>query len=192
MSTALPRGPCSQCYPELTIMTKQLTSAAAALILLASPVFSLAAIQSSPTACPVLARTLARGARGADVTALQQFLIAQGLLSSDSATGYFGPRTQTAVQKFQASQAVVSSGTPSTTGYGLVGKKTRAAIGLACTHTNYSMNSASSSAPKAAPPSSLQPECPLVALPIGKSCSGSWKEVKDTKGCTASWQCAGQ
>ncbi|HEY4517143.1 MAG TPA: peptidoglycan-binding domain-containing protein [Candidatus Paceibacterota bacterium] len=173
-------------------MVKKICSGATALLFLASPSFSLAAIQSFPSACPTLARTLARGARGADVSALQTFLIARGLLASDSATGFFGALTQTAVQKFQASQAIVSSGTPASTGYGLVGKKTRAAIGLACTHTNYSMNSASSSAPKAAPPSSLQPECPLVALPIGKSCSGSWKEVKDTKGCTASWQCVAQ
>jgi len=171
-------------------MIKQLTSAAAALILLTSPVLALAAVQTTPTACPVLARTLARGARGADVSALQTFLIAQGLLASGSATGFFGALTQGAVQKFQASQNIVSSGPPASTGYGSVGKKTRAAIGLACTHTNYSTNTASSSAPKAAPPSSLQPNCPLVALPIGKSCTGSWKEVKDTKGCTASWQCA--
>lgn len=32
----------------------------------------------------------------------------------------------------------------------------------------------------------------LVALPTGKTCTGRWKEVKDAKGCTASWECAGQ
>ena len=177
-------------------MRKNSTVAALALLLLASPAFALAA----PTSCPTLARTLARGARGADVSSLQTFLIAQNLLSGDSATGfdgltpsgYFGNLTQTAVQKFQASQSIVSSGTPASTGYGQVGAKTRAAIAQACTHTNASTTTSAPAAPKSAPASSLQPQCPLVALPIGKSCTGSWKEVKDAKGCTASWKCAGQ
>jgi len=164
-------------------MIKQFVSSAVALVLLVSPTFVFATTQAS---CPALARTLARGARGADVTALQTFLITQGLLTSGSATGYFGPLTQTAVQRFQASQNVVSSGTPATTGYGQVGVKTRAAIGLACTHTNSSTNAAS----KVAPPSSLQPACPLVALPTSKACTGQWKEVKDSAGCTAAWKCA--
>ena len=156
---------------------------------------STATTPMSSASCPTLARTLARSATGSDVTALQKFLIARGLLTSDSATGFFGALTEAAVQKFQASKTIVSSGTPATTGYGLVGAKTRAAIGLACTHTNSSANSstnapAPSSAPKSAPASSLQPQCPLASLPIGKSCAGQWKEVKDTKGCTASWECA--
>ncbi len=167
-------------------MIKKLISAATVLILLTSPVFAFAATSSS---CPTLARTLALRTRGIDVSALQQFLVAQGLLSSDSATGYFGSLTQAAVQKFQASQGLASSGTPSTTGYGLVGARTRAAIGLACTHTNASPNVPSNGIPKTAPASSLQPQCPLVALPIGKACTGQWKEVKDSQGCTASWQC---
>ena len=170
-------------------MRKNITSISFAFVLLTAPALVLAA---TPTSCPTLARTLAFGARGADVSALQQFLISQSLLSSDSATGYFGNLTQAAVQKFQASKAIVSSGTPASTGYGLVGAKTRAAIALACTRTNASTNTSAPGAPKSAPASSLQPQCPLVALPIGKTCSGTWKEVKDPQGCTASWQCAGQ
>lgn len=176
------------------IMTQKLAFGAVGLVLLTSPALALAATSTSLPAqagCPKLAHTLGRGLKGADVTALQQFLIAQNLLASDSATGYFGFLTQGAVQKFQASQNVVSSGTPASTGYGLVGAKTRKAIGLACTHTNPSSTAPSTPyTPKSAPPSSLQPNCPLVALPTGKSCTGTWKEVKDVKGCTASWQCA--
>ena len=40
--------------------------------------------------CPNLTRNLSRGSRGTDVAQLQQFLITQKLLTSDSATGYFG------------------------------------------------------------------------------------------------------
>ncbi|MDO8518414.1 MAG: peptidoglycan-binding domain-containing protein [bacterium] len=155
--------------------------------ILLSPLFALAAVQTSSTSCPTLARTLARGAKGADVKALQQFLVAQGFLTSESTTGYFGALTEAAVQKFQASQSVVSSGTPATTGYGAVGPKTRKAIGLACANTSSSPTPVYT--PKSAPPSTLQPQCPLVALPTGQACTGTWKEVKDTKGCTASWQC---
>jgi peptidoglycan hydrolase-like protein with peptidoglycan-binding domain len=73
-------------------------------------------------------RTLFRGMRGTDVTALQQFLITKNLLSSDSATGYFGALTEASVRAFQSKNAIVSSGTPATTGYGAVGPRTKAAM----------------------------------------------------------------
>lgn len=57
-----------------------------------------------------------------DVTRLQQFL---GL----NPTGYFGPMTEQAVQNWQSSHSVVSSGSPDTTGFGYVGTRTRAAMG---------------------------------------------------------------
>ncbi len=92
----------------------------------------LAALQSgnagAPSQCPNIARNLSRGSRGADVTELQQFLISVGMLANDSATGYFGVLTEAAVQKWQASKGIVSSGSPSTTGYGSVGPKTRSAL----------------------------------------------------------------
>lgn len=56
------------------------------------------------------------------VTQLQQFL-------SVSPTGYFGPMTQQAVQDWQSSHGVVSSGSPDTTGFGFVGPATRTAMG---------------------------------------------------------------
>ncbi len=63
--------------------------------------------------------------KGDQVLWLQQVLIAQGLLSADSATGYFGPLTEAAVKKFQKTYNIVSSGTPVSTGYGAVGPTTR-------------------------------------------------------------------
>lgn len=43
-------------------------------------------------------------------------------------TGYFGPLTLKAVQRFQTKYGIVSSGSPSTTGYGRVGPRTRAKL----------------------------------------------------------------
>jgi len=94
-----------------------------------------APVSGVPGMCPIIDRALSIGARGSDVTMLQQFFITQNLLSSDSATGFFGQLTQAAVQGWQRSQGVVSSGTPITTGYGVVGRLTLASILRACTTT---------------------------------------------------------
>jgi peptidoglycan hydrolase-like protein with peptidoglycan-binding domain len=59
---------------------------------------------------------------------LQRFLIANAFLVAGKDTGYFGKLTQAAVQAYQRSTGLVSSGTPATTGYGVVGPKTRAAL----------------------------------------------------------------
>lgn len=87
---------------------------------------------ASAASCPNLSRNLSRGSRGGDVLQLQQFLISQNLLTSDSATGFFGALTERAVQQFQTRENVVTSGTPASTGYGAVGGKTRVAIARAC------------------------------------------------------------
>ena len=83
---------------------------------------------SSGGSCPALTQLLSRGSTGADVVQLQQYLIAQGDLAASNDTGYFGPLTEAAVQKWQAAHGIVSSGTPDTTGYGVVGPKTLAAL----------------------------------------------------------------
>ncbi|OHB19176.1 MAG: hypothetical protein A2854_00710 [Parcubacteria group bacterium RIFCSPHIGHO2_01_FULL_56_18] len=136
--------------------------------------------------CPTISRTLSRGATGTDVTALQQFLITQGVLSADSATGYFGSLTEKGVQTIQKTRNIVTSGTAATTGFGFVGPKTRTLITSLCS------GSVSPSAVKAhVVPKLRNPNCPQVPLPTGKSCTGKWKEVRDTiKGCTASWKCS--
>lgn len=64
-----------------------------------------------------------------DVSKLQQFLAQDSsIYPSGLVTGYFGPMTETAVQRWQATHSVVSSGSADTTGYGYVGPKTRAAM----------------------------------------------------------------
>lgn len=82
--------------------------------------------------CVVISSTLSLGQSGASVIALQEFLRSRatevGWPEGVGATGYFGPITLAAVQRLQASNGIVSSGTPFTTGYGLVGPRTRALI----------------------------------------------------------------
>ena len=51
-------------------------------------------------------QNLSVGAHGSSVISLQQFLISRNLLSSDSATGYFGSLTLSAVKAFQTQQNI--------------------------------------------------------------------------------------
>jgi hypothetical protein len=88
-------------------------------------------VQPSPNMCPRITATLSFGSRSSGVTALQQYLISQNLLAVDSATGYFGRLTQAAVQKWQCQRGITCTGSPTTTGYGSVGPRTRAAL-MAC------------------------------------------------------------
>ncbi len=65
------------------------------------------------------------GSTGSNVTELQTYLATNAsIYPSGLITGYFGPLTQAAVQRFQAAQGIVSGGTPETTGYGRVGPQT--------------------------------------------------------------------
>jgi spore germination protein YaaH len=77
-----------------------------------------------PQVSAAAARSLALGLSGSDVTVLQQELIAHGYLST-AATGYFGPATQAAVEKFQCDHDVACAGQ---TGYGVAGPQTQALL----------------------------------------------------------------
>lgn len=59
--------------------------------------------------CKVMYRNLSQGTQGDDVRSLQEFLSAEGHLSTN-ATGYFGPMTVQAVAKWQGLQGVPSVG----------------------------------------------------------------------------------
>ena len=83
--------------------------------------------------CPILTRALYTGLSGQDVTSLQRFLSADiSIYPEGLMTGYFGPATERAVQRWQARNSVISTGSPSSTGYGVVGPGTRAAIARVC------------------------------------------------------------
>lgn len=74
-------------------------------------------------ACITFSNNLHRGMSGSEVTVLQTFLATQGYFAM-TPTGYFGPITFSAVQKFQSAKDI------SATGY--VGVLTRTAIGNNC------------------------------------------------------------
>lgn len=76
-------------------------------------------------------RQLDFGSTGQEVIDLQTYLSTDmSLYPSRLVTGYFGPLTQAAVQRFQTAQGIVSSGSPSTTGYGRVGPTTLARLNV--------------------------------------------------------------
>ncbi len=84
---------------------------------------------SFSVASAAITSTLDLGASGSQVTELQTYLATDtNIYPAGLVTGYFGPLTQAAVQRFQAAQGIVSSGSPSTTGYGRVGPTTMARI----------------------------------------------------------------
>lgn len=89
----------------------------------------------APRSCPTIARTLWRGLRGDDVMALQNYLISQGYLADDSASGFYGTATEAAVQKWQASISLITSGSPATTGWGVFGEQSRSALSKRCNLT---------------------------------------------------------
>lgn len=72
-----------------------------------------------------ITQNLALGSTGSDVTNLQTYLARDPSLYPEGlVTGYYGPATKTAVQRFQTRYRIIYSGT----GYGTVGENTRAEL----------------------------------------------------------------
>lgn len=83
--------------------------------------------------CINLTRNLSLGMENSEVRALQEFLARDASIYPEAiVSGYYGTLTQLAVQRWQARRGIVSSGTPSTTGYGAVGPRTRVAMNDTC------------------------------------------------------------
>ncbi|MBL8158208.1 peptidoglycan-binding protein [bacterium] len=133
--------------------------------------------------CPAIARTLSVGARGSDVTALQDFLRAKGYMS-DASTGYFGAITEAAIKKLQAANGVVSSGSAATTGYGAVGPKTRSVILTLCSGV---VSTPVTTTPVTANP---QQQCAQVTTATAPniSCGGTWERMMNNT-CHIGWRC---
>jgi len=72
--------------------------------------------------------TLYQGLYHPDVKSLQAILVKQGYLPPGTITGRFDEATTRAVENFQEANSIVSYGTPETTGFGLVGARTRAKL----------------------------------------------------------------
>lgn len=93
-------------------------------------------VTAVPRICMLdFAGSLRMGSRGEGVRGLQEFLATEGVFNAE-ATGYFGVLTQSALQKWQASHGVVSSGNAQTTGWGVFGPATRAKINARCGTAN--------------------------------------------------------
>jgi hypothetical protein len=77
-------------------------------------------------ASAIFARNLYFGLQGDDIRNLQEFLAKDKTIYPEARiTGYFGLLTQAAIQRFQCKYNIVCSGTPASTGYGVVGPRTR-------------------------------------------------------------------
>lgn len=93
---------------------------------------SLASLVGVQSASAMITSQLDIGSTGGDVTQLQSYLSeTQNLYPSRLVTGYFGPLTQGGVKQFQITNGIVSSGSPSTTGFGRVGPITMVALNSA-------------------------------------------------------------
>lgn len=86
--------------------------------------------------CALVSVTLRLGSSdattGGQVSNLQRYLTLTGDFTHASITGYYGPATEAAVQRFQCRVGIVCNGAPETTGYGVVGAKTRVELARQC------------------------------------------------------------
>ncbi|HEY4521363.1 MAG TPA: peptidoglycan-binding protein, partial [Candidatus Paceibacterota bacterium] len=100
----------------------QLSDLQAQILLLSQQLAQLQQQQASGTtsgSCVTITVPIGPGSTGSNVTVLQQFLAKdRNMYPEGQVTGYYGTLTTTAVQRFQAKYNIVSSGSPSTTGYG--------------------------------------------------------------------------
>ena len=88
---------------------------------------------TSSAACPLIGRVLKRGSSGEDVKRLQQFLARDpSVYPEANASGFYGALTEAAVKRWQTKFNIVSSGTGATTGFGVTGPRTAAAMSLQC------------------------------------------------------------
>ena len=113
------------------------------------------ATASEPSSAHVaFTRLLALGAKGADVSALQQILKSAGFYNYPTITGYFGTLTEKALAAYQAAHGLEA--------VGYTGSKTRALLNgshSTSTVTTVSTNSTSSTTP----PTSTTPPCSASA-----------------------------
>jgi len=145
-----------------------------------------------------ITRTLTLRSKGDDVRLLQEFLKNQGDYTYPEVTGYFGPVTQEAVQKFQARTGVVSDGSPQTTGFGLVGPSTRRVLAEEMTRdiptiasSEQEPSDGTPSSPNFIPPSvttpPTRPLSPVAPHPF-ITMSASPSQIKRGESSTITWR----
>jgi hypothetical protein len=95
-----------------------------------TPVSSSTPTKLAGSACEgTIVSSLSYGMENNQISTLQCNLTNLGLLAPGNIVGYFGPKTLVAVKKLQCDNNLVCSGDQNTTGYGLVGPKTRLILG---------------------------------------------------------------
>lgn len=82
--------------------------------------------------CLHITRAVGFGQRGDDVGELQKFLTDEGHFPQGMITGFFGHATEQALKRFQAAHGIIASGTPQTTGWGVLGPATRGLLRQGC------------------------------------------------------------
>ena len=92
--------------PSANAQTASASTIAALQAQIAALMAQIAALQGGATASVQFTRDLTIGSSGADVTALQQWLIARGFSIPAGATGYFGTQTQSAVAAYQRANGI--------------------------------------------------------------------------------------
>lgn len=121
--------------------------------------------------CPTIPQNLFRGLRdvyqGGDIYRLQTFLIGQGYLSADSATGYYGGQTTSALARYQAANGI----RPVTGGLGPI---TRRHIAAHCGSSVVPSPTTCPAIPMA------YPVCPNGVQPV---------QSKDYRGCVTGYTC---
>jgi peptidoglycan hydrolase-like protein with peptidoglycan-binding domain len=130
-------------------------------------------VSSGGVVSAVFTKNLGPGVTSSDVKRLQQLLntdpdtmIAEsGAGSPGRESGFYGALTVTAVQKFQSKYGLVSEGTPSTTGYGALGPKTRAAVEMYLGGAEVSVPTSVSPAPTPTAPPTAGP-VPSSSAPV--------------------------
>lgn len=131
----------SSSTPSATGVMSNTTTASSSLIVapVATPTLTASSSSTIAVASTInadsLTATLSMGMISPQVLLLQQLLNAEGFTLATSGPGSpgnettkFGSLTRAAVQKFQCAKNIVCSGNEVTTGYGLVGPHTRAAL----------------------------------------------------------------
>ncbi|MBI4093616.1 peptidoglycan-binding protein [Candidatus Kaiserbacteria bacterium] len=154
------------------------------LVALLVPTLSLAqdTAHTSAIYCPSLSQTLSFGSSDprtvprSQVTELQKFLSNfYDLNPGDYVTGYFGRLTRDNVRRFQCEKMRICSGDEATTGWGVVGPRTRAKIRAVC-NVPVPIPTPSSSA-------CVNPLQPSL------SCDGKWEKFFNKDKCHIGWTC---
>lgn len=97
---------------------------------------TISASPTTPGLCITINQNLSFGKSGTQVSALQKFLAQDPQMYPEGqVTGYFGPATLRAIKRWQSAKGIVSTGTPETTGFGVVGPLTRSALSCARSFT---------------------------------------------------------